>query len=124
MNLKELANKNGGLLVFNDSIGRTCYGRYVGETEDRVQIEQPALIMVIPGENGQGRIDILRLFLNELIEPNSEGEQTCVMAFERRNITTIDVKISDALRTHYNTNVLGQAKQTEPEPEQIKLFDN
>lgn len=124
MEINEIADKNGGLLVFNDSIGRTCYGKFVAETSDTVSIEQPALIMVVPGENGQARVDILRLFFQEFIQ-NEDGKQDCVVHFNRADITPIEVKITDALREHFFMKILGVSvgQPAQNEPEQIELFD-
>lgn len=126
MDIGKIADKNDGLLVFNDSIGRTCYGKLEQENADYVVIDQPAIIMVVPSENGQARVDILRLFFQEFIERSEDGTQPCMVHFNKKDITVFDTKITEALKSHFFEKILETSKVVEPSnaPEQIQLFDS
>ena len=113
------------LIIFNDGIGRTCFGESVEETDQVVKVVNPAMIMVSPNEQGQMKVDVIPLFFAEFIEPNKEGKKESIFNFNKNNITVIDVKLTERILEHYFTkiNIKKSSEVVTEEVPEVKLFE-
>lgn len=118
------------IVVYNDGIGRTCFGEVLEQTDTILKLKDPAMIMVTPNEAGQMKVDIIPLFFAEFIVPGDDGSKQCVFDVNRNNISLIDVKLTDSITKHYFTKINikettetkeGEEEDTTPE---IKLFED
>lgn len=107
------------IVVFNDSIGRTCFGEIDSENDSDVNIKNPAMIMVSPNETGQMKVDVIPLFFAEFID---DDNKECVFTFRKNNITLINVKLTQRILEHYFTKINIKETEQDNQPE-LKLFD-
>lgn len=111
------------IVIFNDNIGRTCFGELSEETDSSYKLINPAMIMVSPNESGQMKVDVIPLFFSEFIEEGEDGTKQSVFEFNKANVTKIDVKVTQRILEHYFTKInIKQSEVTAEEPE-VKLFD-
>jgi len=111
------------LVIFNDGIGRTCFGEVVEETQDVVRLKSPAMIMVSPNETGQMKVDVIPLFFAEFIEATDGEEKQSIFNFHKNNITTIDVNLTQRILEHYFTKINIKKSQSDEQAPEVKLFD-
>jgi len=111
------------LVIFNDGIGRTCFGEVVEETQDVVRLKNPAMIMVSPNETGQMKVDVIPLFFAEFIEATDGEEKQSIFNFDKNNITTIDVNLTQRILEHYFTKINIKKSQSDEQDPEVKLFD-
>ena len=111
------------LVIFNDNIGRTCFGELAEETDSKYVLKNPAMIMVSPNESGQMKVDVIPLFFNEFITPNDQGETISLFNFNKSNITTVDVDLSVKILEHYFTKINIKAGDATDEEPVVELFD-
>ena len=112
------------LVIFNDGIGRTCFGEVLEETDEVIRVTNPAMIMVSPNESGQMKVDVIPLFFAEFIDADKEGEKRSVFSFNRNNISVVDVKLTERILEHYFTKInIKETEETDTTPE-IKLFED
>ena len=115
------------LVIFNDAIGRTCFGELIEETDSTYVLQNPAMIMVSPNESHQMKVDVIPLFFNEFIVPNESGQQISLFHFHKNNISIVDVTLTEKILEHYFTKinfkqVTTEAATTEEEPV-VELFE-
>ena len=112
------------LVVFNDGIGRTCFGEVLERNDNFIKVKNPATIMVSPNEVNQMKVDVIPLFFAEFIE-EKEGERQSIFTFNTNNITLIDVNITERIKEHYYTKINVKPVQgTEAEVPEVKLFED
>lgn len=118
--------ENYKLVVFNDGIGRTCFGELAEETESTYVLKNPAMIMVSPNEAHQMKVDVIPLFFNEFITPAENGDRVSLFHFSKSNITIVNVTLTDKILEHYFTKINFKAEEvpqaTEEEPV-VELFE-
>ena len=111
------------ITIFNDTIGRTCFGEVVEENDNILKLKNPAMIMVTPNEQGQMKVDVIPLFFSEFIEPNAEGEKVNNFSFVKNNIAIIETKLTDRILEHYFTKInVKELPEAEQVPE-VTLFE-
>lgn len=111
--------------VFIDQIGRTIIGELVNETSSTVDVQNPAMIVVQPLENGQLQVKIYPLFFTEFVSEQTRNRGT-TWTFNKAYITTTsDTVVDERLKRQYDS-VFGKAEavSTTAEPPTIKLFDD
>ena len=112
------------LVVFNDGIGRTCFGEVLSRNENLISIKNPATIMVSPNEANQMKVDVIPLFFAEFIE-EKDGLRQSIFTFNTNNITLIEVNITERIKEHYFTKINVKPVQgAEPEIPEVKLFED
>lgn len=112
------------LVVFNDGIGRTCFGEVFSRNDNSISVKNPATIMVSPNEANQMKVDVIPLFFAEFIE-EKEGERQSIFTFNTNNITIIDVNITERIKEHYYTKINVKPVQgADAEVSEVKLFED
>ena len=111
------------IVTFNDTIGRTCFGELIEETETTVVLNTPASIMVTPTQDGQMKVDVIPLFFAEFIEPDSSGSKATTFTFNKNSITVIDVNITEKILDHYFTKINVKELPATDGAADIKLFE-
>lgn len=109
------------LVIFNDSIGRTCFGELAFQDDSKYVLKNPAMIVVSPNESGQMKVDVIPLFFNEFITPSETGETSCLFNFNKNSITTVEVDISDKILEHYFTKINIKEVATEEAKEEATV---
>lgn len=112
------------IIVFNDAIGRTCFGELAGETKNEIKIKDPAIIMVSPNpENAQNmKVDVIPLFFAEFIDPTESNVRESIFNYNKNSITVIEVNLSNKIIEHYFTKI--NIKPIENSVPEIKLFED
>ena len=95
------------LIVFNDNIGRTCFGELLekNETSGIYKVKNPAMILVSPNETGQMKVDVIPLFFAEFIKESEEDNKYSIFNIKDSNITVINVDLTDRILQHYFTKI-------------------
>lgn len=116
------------IVVFNDGIGRTCFGEVLDQTDTILRLKDPAMIMVTPNDTGQMKVDVIPLFFAEFIVPDEDGSKQCVFNINRNNISLIDVNLTDSITKHYFTKInvkeTAETKEEEDTTPEVKLFED
>jgi len=97
------------IITYVDSIGRTCFGELVEQTDSFLRVKAPAMIMVTPNDAANMKVDVMPLFFTEF--SNNEAP---VFKYTTSQYTQVEVTISDKILIHYNAKI--NVKQ-EPSPE-------
>ena len=58
------------IITYVDSIGRTCFGELVEQSDLMLRGQSPAMIMVTPNDASNMKVDVMPLFFTEF----SSGE--------------------------------------------------
>lgn len=112
------------IVVYNDGIGRTCFGEVLEETDANLKLKDPAMIMVTPNESGQMKVDVIPLFFGEFIVPGEDGSKQCVFNVNKNNVSIIEVNLTESITKHYFTKInIKETEETDTTPE-IKLFED
>lgn len=120
---------NYNLIIYNDNIGRTCFGELIEtDTKSRIhKVKNPAMILVSPNETGQMKVDVIPLFFAEFVKANEGEEKFNIFNVKDNNITVIDVNLTDRILEHYFTKInikpeYVEESKTEETPE-VEVFD-
>ena len=119
-------NKNDKeIIVFLDTIGRTVLGKLHSQDDNKLSVENPALVHIQPNpQTNQLQLQILPLFFKEF---QADKTQSTVWHFNKSSITLTD-------STTFSFQFIAQYEQlfaaTPPQPAQpqsdadvVKLFD-
>tara|TARA_R100000458_G_C8240253_1_gene219530 strand:- start:356 stop:721 length:366 start_codon:yes stop_codon:yes gene_type:complete len=88
------------IFTYVDSIGRTCFGELVEQTDDFLRIKAPAMIMVTPNDAANMKVDVMPLFFTEF----SSGEHP-IFKYKSNQYTEVEVNISEKILIHYNAKI-------------------
>ena len=88
------------IITYIDSIGRTCFGELVEQTDSNLRVKSPAMIMVTPNDASNMKVDVMPLFFTEF----SSGEAP-VFKYANSQYTEVEVTISDKILVHYNAKI-------------------
>ena len=97
------------IITYVDSIGRTCFGELVEQTDSILRVRAPAMIMVTPNDASNMKVDVMPLFFTEF----SNGEPP-IFKYITSQYTEVEATISDKILIHYNAKI---NIKSEPNPE-------
>lgn len=115
-------------ITFNDSIGRTVLGVEVSQDEKSLVVKNPTVVNVQPGQGGQLAVNLIPMFLSELIVADKRAAGT-TWTFLKSTLTFVDVDVEPRLLQQYEAifnvgNVVPQVQENvSGDPSIIKLFD-
>lgn len=125
---KEKQNK---IIVFLDTLGRTIIGKEGDSTTDKLEVINPAVLNIIPTQQGTMQVQIIPLIFRELL---ADKEADVAWTYRKSLITECskDTLLNTTILSQYQ-NVISPVPQAAPEtqneskpsskPETIKLFD-
>jgi len=105
------------IITYIDSIGRTCFGELVEQTDSLLRVKAPAMIMVTPNDAANMKVDVMPLFFTEF----SSGEAP-IFKYLNTQYTEVEVTISDKILVHYNAKI-NVKEEANPEPAAAPLSD-
>jgi len=105
------------IITYIDSIGRTCFGELVEQTDSSLRVKAPAMIMVTPNDAANMKVDVMPLFFTEF----SSGEAP-IFKYLNTQYTEVEVTISDKILVHYNAKI-NVKEESNPEPAATTLSD-
>ena len=97
------------IVTYVDSIGRTCFGELVEQTDSILRVKAPAMIMVTPNDASNMKVDVMPLFFTEF----SSGVPP-IFKYTTSQYTEVETTISDKILIHYNAKI---NVTEEPNPE-------
>ena len=111
------------IVTYVDSIGRTCFGELVEQTDSILRVKAPAMIMETPNDASNMKVDVMPLFFTEF----SNGEPP-TFKYIPSQYTEVETTISDKILIHYNAkiNVKAEPNPEPPEKEvpEVTLFED
>tara|TARA_R110000868_G_scaffold241956_2_gene497509 strand:+ start:171 stop:515 length:345 start_codon:yes stop_codon:yes gene_type:complete len=111
-------------ILFIDNVGRTLLGEQVNKTETTVSVKNPVYIHVGQTAQGQLSVQLMPLFLLEMVDLTARQEGI-IVEYNILNINPITTKIDSKLENQYNGMFGAMLQTSEPtsEPKIVKLFD-
>ena len=83
-----------------DSVGRTIIGKFVGEDETSLTLNNPIILFVQPQEGGKIQVQSIPLFFFELIEKDARDKNN--WTFSKSMVTISDIELAEGVLSQYN----------------------
>lgn len=110
-------------VTFIDNIGRTFLAEEVSRDQTTLKVKNPAVVHVVPNQQtGQLQVQLIPLFLTELLDPQTKSEGT-FWTYNLSQITLGEVKIETRLLAQYTQAFAQIPVQPDNGPAVVKLFD-
>ena len=103
------------IITYIDSIGRTCFGELINQTDTQMEVKAPAMIMVTPNDPNNMKVDVMPLFFTEF----SSGESP-VFVYSTNQYTQVKVTISDKILQHYNSKINTTTESNPESPVEVE----
>ena len=115
-------------ITFIDNAGRNILGKLVGENETSFIVESPVTIFVNQQQNGQMAVQLFPLFFAEFIEEDQTNGRKCQFEYQTSSVALglnfrVDPRITQQYERIVNPVLVPVDRNTDEEPEVIKLFD-
>jgi hypothetical protein len=107
--------------VIIDHIGRVVVGVLVGETPETLELHNPVIIHVQPGQNGTLSVQSYPYIFMEFL--NSAARDKNTWTFHKVSIASSNVELDDRIISQYKNINTPAPQQPQEEPKVIKLFD-
>ena len=109
-----MSNNQQQIVVFHDLVGRTVLANLKSKDKGDLNVENPVVLNVVPGENGRMTVQLFPLFFREFLADKSEK---VTFTFKEGNYTPTDITALDfRLLAQYNQMFSAEAVLT-PSPQ-------
>lgn len=106
-------SNNQQIVVFHDLVGRTVVGTFKSKTNGDLEVENPVILNVVPGEGGKMTVQLFPLFFREFLADKSEKVS---FTFKEGNYTETSITSLDyRLVAQYNQMFSAEASLTQAE---------
>lgn len=131
-----MTEEKNNITIFLDTLGRTIIGTLTdgdefANKEDKIAIKNPAILNIIPTDQGSMQVQVIPIVFREL---QGDREEEVVWYYNPDNITmnsgfALDFKIVSQYQTIFSPAAFAPAAAPAPAPadaapEVIKLFDD
>ena len=111
------------ITTFIDSVGRNIIGEHVSSDGVELVVKNPAMINVVPSQNGQLQVQLIPLFFAEFIDQTNRADGT-TWTYNQSTVTVGTVALDSRLIEQY-LKVFSMLAPAAPAGESvIKLFDD
>jgi hypothetical protein len=111
------------ITTFIDSVGRNIIAEHVSSNGAELVVKNPAMINVVPSQNGQLQVQLIPLFFAEFIDQSSRADGT-TWTYNLGTVTVGTVAFDGRLVEQY-FKVFSMLAPTAPAGDPvIKLFDD
>lgn len=106
-----------------DSVGRNIIGVVTGETPETITLRNAAMIACTPTQNGQLQIQLIPLFLGELIKPDAKGNREYDFTYTKSQVAIgSNIIVDDRIVAQYQKLVETTFAKPNIEPKTVNLF--
>jgi len=122
-------SNNQQITVFHDLVGRTIVGVLKAKTNGNLEVENPVILNVVPGEGGKMTVQLFPLFFREFLADKSEKVSFTFNEgnYTETNISALDYRLVAQYNQMFSTEAsLATAEDSGSKPESdtvVNLFE-
>ena len=110
------------IIVFVDNVGRTVLGTLASSSETFIAVKNPAVINVVPGQNGQLQVQVIPLFFTEFVSAATRTAGTTWVYNTNSIALAQNLELTEQLLEQY-TKIFNPAPAiVTPDAPVVKLF--